>query len=75
LLHRFHQPVSIHEFVENFLEDVFGVAIVRDALADELAQPSLFPGNRFGDSPILVGDDPVSTQHFLHPHPCRRTSG
>ena len=67
LLHRFHQPVSSNQFIENFLKNVFGVAIIRDVLADELAQPSLFPRNHFGDPPVLIGGGSAGAKHFFHP--------
>jgi hypothetical protein len=68
LLHRLHQTVSSNQFIEDFLKNVFGVASVRDAGANELAQPCLFPRNNFGDPPILIGSGSAGAQHFLHPY-------
>ena len=60
---RRQHTLGLHELVENFLEKVFDVGFVGDALADEVAQAGLFVPHDFGDFPVLL-------DHRSHAH-CR----
>ena len=66
LLQGLHESVGLDQFVKDFLEDVLGIARIGDALANELAQPSLFAHHRFRDAPILLGSGSVGAQRFFH---------
>ena len=46
---RHQQTVRFHQLVEDVLQDVFGVARVGHAPANEVAQPGLLPPDHFGD--------------------------
>jgi hypothetical protein len=49
------QPVGLDERGEDVLENIFGVAGVRHAPADEMPQPRLLAVHGVGNPPILVG--------------------
>ena len=56
LLGRLHQPVGLGQFVEDILQNVFGVFTSGDALANKI--PQLWPSalDCIPDQPVLVRD-------------------
>ena len=68
VLDRFHQPVRLHQFVEDLLQNVLDVALVSHPLANEVAQTTLLTPDRCGNSLLLLGRHPADTQRLLHVH-------
>src|SRR6185437_1244096 len=66
LLNRLHQPVSLHEFGENILQDVFCVAFVPYTSANEVAQPCPLAPHSLSDPLVLFGSHPVRAHCRLH---------
>jgi hypothetical protein len=54
MLHGPQHAEGRHELVENILQDVFHIALVRHVLPDEVPQPSLLAHDGFRDAPVLV---------------------
>ena len=54
MVNRHQQPIGFYQFIEDVLQDVFGVRRVGHPPVDEIAQPGSFFRNDFGDLPILV---------------------
>jgi hypothetical protein len=53
------QTVRLDELVEHVLQNIFGVARIRHAPADEAAQPRLLAVHDLGDPPILFAVHPL----------------
>src|SRR6185437_4898548 len=66
LLNRLHQPVSLHEFGENILQDVFCVAFVPYTSTNEVAQPCPLAPHSLSDPLVLFGSHPVRAHCRLH---------
>ena len=60
------QAVGFHEFVEDVLENVLGVAGIGDAPADEIEEPGAFLIHDLGDSLILICHRPEFTERCVH---------
>jgi hypothetical protein len=60
------QAVSFNQFVEDLLENLFGVAWVWYAAADEVAQPRLLPRDHFGDPLVLFKHHLIESRRFVH---------
>ena len=61
------QAIGFHQFVEDFLSDVLGVAGIGNAAADEVAQPRLLALDYLGDSLVLFQCHPLQARHRRHP--------
>jgi hypothetical protein len=66
LFHRLHHPVRLHQFVEDFLQDVFCVAAVGHPSTDEVSQPRFFALDRFRDLLVLLHHHPLFSQRLVH---------
>jgi hypothetical protein len=60
------QAIRFHEFVEDVLQNVLGVARVGDAAADEVEEPGAFAIHDLGDSLILICHSPLFSQRCVH---------
>ena len=60
------QAVRLNQFVEDLLENLFRIPWIRDAAADEVAQPRLLPGDHFGDPLVLFKHHLVESRRFVH---------
>ena len=62
MLDRHQQAIGFHQFVEDVLQNVLGVARVGHAAANEIAQPGLLPLDHFGDPLVLFECHPLLTR-------------
>jgi hypothetical protein len=62
-----HQPISLHEFIEDFLQDVLCVTLVDNLLPDEIAKPGLFPRNCRRDAVVLLFGHRLDAERVHHP--------
>ena len=54
------------QLVEDVLQNVFGVARVGHAPANEVAQPGLLPRDHVGDPLVLFACHPLQARRVLH---------
>ena len=71
LLNRLHHPVRFDQFVEDVLQNVFGIAGIRDTLADEFSQSGVVASDRIRDALVRLSHQPLPSQRLVH-HSCRR---
>jgi hypothetical protein len=50
-----HRAISLHQFVEDILQDVLRVPCVGDSFPDEIPKPALLSCKCFRDPLVLVG--------------------
>ena len=61
-----HEAVGLEEFVEDILQDVFGVSAVGHVLADEAAQPRLVPFYGLREELVLLDDCRIIARHLRY---------
>ena len=66
MLRRVQNAISLHELVENILQNVFCVLAVSHSSADEVAKPSLVTIDSFGNTLILLRHHPRFSQRVFH---------
>jgi len=69
----FHHPVRFHEFLEDVLEDVFGIAGTGHAPPNETPEPRPLSRNRFGDLLVLALPSAHCFLSSSSIYSCRRT--
>jgi hypothetical protein len=60
------QPIRFHQFVEDILQNVFGVARIGHTPTNEVKQAGLLPHDHFGDSVVLFECHPFQASRTLH---------
>src|SRR5579871_4879453 len=63
---RLHEAVGLEEFVEDILQDIFGVSAVGHILANKAAQSRLVPFHGLREELVLLDDRPIVARHLRH---------
>jgi hypothetical protein len=66
LLERLGKPVCVHQFVKDFLEDIFSVTVASNSRTDKSTEARLFPRDYIRQTPILLSRNSVGSQDALH---------